>query len=117
MLTKSRITLATALATVALGAPSALAAPVDPVDLRGEHAASLSETKPAADHRSPDAREPTGGGQTAASPVVIEVEEAVPAGFDWTAAIIGMGAGLALAVLAGVGVTGGRRRHAGASTV
>ena len=31
-------------------------------------------------------------------------------GFDWTAAIIGMAGGLALAVLAGVGVAGSRRR-------
>jgi hypothetical protein len=42
---------------------------------------------------------------------VVEVTDPAGAGFDWTAAIIGMGAGLALAVLAGVGVAGGRRRH------
>jgi hypothetical protein len=116
MLTKSRITLATALATVALGTPPALATPSEPADFRGEHAASLSDRpavsdSPAGDHRTPDAVEPF------VRPVVVEIDEAVPAGFDWTAAIIGMGAGLALAVLAGVGVAGGRRRHARPSTV
>ena len=109
MLTKSRITLAAALATLALGASPALA--VAQTDARGEYAASLSETKPSADLRTADAREPVGGGgQTAAQPVVVEIDDGVSSGFDWTAAIIGMGAGLALAVLAVVGVAGGRRR-------
>jgi hypothetical protein len=118
MLTKSRTTLAVALATAALGASPALATAADtaPLDARGEHAASLSVTPPGSDLRSPDAREPVGG-ETSAPPVVVELSDPAVAGFDWTAAIIGMGAGLALAVLAGVGVSGGRRRHAGPSTV
>jgi hypothetical protein len=118
MLSKSRITLAVALSTAAFGTSPALAMAADsaPLDARGEHAASLSATPPGSDLRTPDARVPIGG-ETSASPVVVELSEPAVAGFDWTAAIIGMGAGLALAVLAGVGVSGGRRRHAGPSTV
>ena len=83
----------------------------DNSDLRGEHAAGMSETvtPPADDRRSPDAREPVGG-QGVAQPVVVEVTDPDGGGFDWTAAIIGMAGGLALAVLAGVGVAGSRRR-------
>jgi hypothetical protein len=136
MLTKSRLTLATTLVTVALGASPALAMPAGPDaadarqqdmyastvernsthDARGEHAASLSDTpaaseSPRVDLRDAAAREPF------VQPVVVEVDEPISTGFDWTAAIIGIGAGLALAVLAGVGVAGSRRRHARPRTV
>lgn len=109
MLTKSRLILATALAAMAFVVPPALAAPGSTIDdARGEHAASLSNgavsSSAWSDPRSPDARDPF------VRPVVVEVDEPVSAGFDWTAAIIGLGAGLALAVLAGVGVAGARRR-------
>jgi hypothetical protein len=108
MLAKSRLTLAVALAITALGGAPALAYTTD---ARGEHAASLSDRpvgpeSAQADQRSPDAAEPF------VRPVVVEVDDPISAGFDWTAAIVGMGAGLALAVLAGVGVSGGRRRRA-----
>jgi len=126
MLTKSRLTVATALAAAAIGAQPAYAGPVDPVDprqqdmhastvtrpdhstadARGEHAVELSQqASPQDDRRSPDARAPI-----APQPVVVEVDDPASPGFDWTAAIIGLGAGLALAVLAGVGVAGSRRR-------
>ena len=121
MLTKSRLTLVTALVAAALGAQPAFAGPIDPVqedtqagavqrshavaDARGEHAASLAQTSPQDDRRSPDARVPV-----TSEPVVVEVSDPVSEGFDWTAAIIGLGAGLALAVLAGIGVNGARRR-------
>jgi len=125
MLTKSRLTVATALAAAAIGAQPAYAGPVDPVDprqqdmhastvtrpdrsaddARGEHAASLADSPPTGDLRAEASREPIG-----VQPVVVEVDEPVSSGFDWTAAIIGLGAGLALAVLAGVGVAGSRRR-------
>jgi len=65
-------------------------------------------TLPADDQRSPDARDPLGG-QGVAQPVVVEVTDPDGGGFDWTAAIIGLAGGLALAVLAGVGVAGSRR--------
>ena len=131
MLSSTRSTLAIAIAATILGASPALAMPAD--DLRGENAAALSEhavaqpatgadlrgenaivvsdpgTPPADDQRSPDAREPVGG-QGVAQPVVVEVTDPAGSGFDWTAAIIGMAGGLALAVLAGVGVAGSRRR-------
>lgn len=79
-------------------------------DARGEHAASLSDRRDRspsgvwANLSTPDAREPF------VRPVVVEVSDPAPVGFDWTAAILGTGAGLALAVLAGVGVNGRRRR-------
>lgn len=59
--------------------------------------------------RSPDARYPVGG-QDVAQPVVVGVAHPDGGGFDWTAAIIGMAAGLALTVRAGVAVAGSRRR-------
>jgi hypothetical protein len=124
MLTKSRLTLATALVAAAIGAQPAFAGPIEPVDprqqdmhastvqrpdsvadARGEHAASLAQTSPQDDQRSPDTRVPV-----TSEPVVVEVSDPVSEGFDWTAAIIGLGAGLALAVLAGIGVNGARRR-------
>ena len=130
MFSNTRSTLAIAIAATILGASPALAMPAD--DLRGENAAALSATltqpvghsdlrgenaigvsdpgtPPADDQRSPDAREPVGG-QGVAQPVVVEVTDPAGSGFDWTAAIIGMAGGLALAVLAGVGVAGNRRR-------
>jgi hypothetical protein len=131
MLSNIRSTLAIALAAAILGASPALAMPAGD-DLRGEIAATPQHAvaPPAAgsdlrgenavgtpdpvirladDQRSPDAREPVGG-QGVAQPVVVEVPNPDGTGFDWIAAIIGMGAGLALAVLAGVGVAGGRGR-------
>jgi hypothetical protein len=122
MLTRSHLTIATALAIAALAAPAATAMPADPAggdprqadthastvtpqDARGEHAASLAD-EPAAtvDLRSPDAVEPF------TRPVVVEVDgEPVSPGFDWTSAIVGLAGGLAFAVLAGAAVSGGRR--------
>jgi hypothetical protein len=129
MFSSTRSTLAIAFAATILGASPALAAsggddlrgenaaaqsailtqPGHNSDLRGENAIGASEpgTPPADDQRSPDAREPVGA---LAQPVVVEVTDPHGSGFDWTAAIIGMAGGLALAVLAGVGVAGGRRR-------
>jgi hypothetical protein len=125
MLSKTRRTLAVALAASAIGAAPAAAMPADSgtggkpdprqldmhastvvPDARGENAASIGQAMPSDDLRTADSREPVGS-----QPVVVEVSDPAPAGFDWTAAIIGLGAGLALAVLAGVGVTGTRRRQ------
>ena len=129
MLTKSHLTIATALAVVAIAAPAATAMPVDPrqvdmhastvtpPDARGEHAASLADDPAAsnsrgADQRTPDAVEPF------VRPVVVEVgDDPASPGFDWTAAIIGIAGGLAFAVLAGAAVSGGRRRRTRPSTV
>jgi hypothetical protein len=142
MLTKSRYTVATALAVAAIAAPAATAMPTDQPagqnlpafptpgdpradlrqadmhastvttrDARGEHAASLSGLPDGADLRTPDAVEPF------ERPVVVEVGEPASPGFDWTAAIIGIAGGLALAVLAAAAVSGGRRRHGRPSTV
>src|SRR5215207_9817066 len=133
MLSNTRSTLAVAFAATILGASPALAMPAIDGDLRGENAAALSAqagsrpvtgsdlrgehaidvtdpvTPPANDQRSPDAREPVGG-PGVAQPVVVEVTDPDGSGFDWRAAIIGMAGGLALAVLATVGVAGSRRR-------
>jgi hypothetical protein len=171
MLTRSHLTLATALAIAALAAPAATAMPADPSsgdprqadmhastvtpqDARGEHAASLADPgqadmhastakgtdvaapdqqastvttqdvrgenaasladDPAAtvDLRTPDAAEPF------TRPVVVEVDgEPSSPGFDWTAAIIGLAAGLAFAVLAGTAVSGSRRYRSRPRTV
>ena len=126
MLSKTRSVVAVALAATAFTPAPALAASTDlrgesaaslsthtpgaiaQNDLRGENAAARSDTSPAQDLRTADARQPV---DQPTQPVVVEVTNPADAGFDWTAAIIGMGAGLALAVLAGVGVAGGRRRH------
>ena len=90
---------------------AALTVPRVHSDVRGENAIGVTDTvaPPADDQRSPDAREPVGG-QGVAQPVVVEVTDPDGGGFDWTAAIIGMVAGLALTVLAGVAVAGSRRR-------
>jgi len=128
MFRNTRSTLAIAIAATILGASPALGMPADDLhgenaaarsehavvtgaDLRGENAIGVSDpgTPPADDQRSPDAREPVGG-QGVAQPVVVEVTDPAGSGFDWTAAIIGLAGGLALAVLAGVGVAGSRRR-------
>jgi hypothetical protein len=78
-------------------------------DARGEHAAATSENRAAADgggdQRSPDAVEPF------VRPVVVETGDPSSPGFDWTSAIIGIAGGLALAVLAGAAVGGGRPRR------
>jgi hypothetical protein len=123
MLTTSRTALATALIVAAVGAAPAQAMPVDlrgehaasqsqtsgsnASDARGEHAASLSQTAGgvAPDQRTADAREPF------VRPVVVEVGAPESGGFDWTAAIAGLAGGLAFAILAGIGVTGARRRQ------
>ena len=121
MLTKSRTTLAAALAVVAFGAVPAQGMPIDraqqldmhastveqPADARGEHAAAQSDvvSTTAQDHRTADAREPF------VRPVVVEVGEPVSDGFDWTAGIAGLAGGLALALLASIGVSGARRRQ------
>jgi hypothetical protein len=139
MLTKSRIAVAAGLAALALGAPPALAMPAGPptagktsdprqldmhastveragkqqdrgtADARGEYAASLSEDRadsgvPALDARGEFAREPI------VPPVVVEVDDPVSGGFDWTAGIIGLAGGIAVSVLAGAAVAGSRRR-------
>jgi hypothetical protein len=131
MLNNTRSTLAIVIAATILGASPALAMPGGDDDLRGENAAARSATltqpgshsdlraenaigvtdpvtPPADDQRSPDAREPVGG-HGVAQPVVLEVSNPVGGGFDWTAAIIGMAAGLGLTVLVGAAVTGIRR--------
>ena len=46
----------------------------------------------------------------------LAIAEPASPGFDWTSAIIGAAAGLALAVLAGGAVGGGRVRHGRAGT-
>jgi len=132
MFSNTRSTLAIAFAATILGASPALAVPggddlrgenaaalsaqagsrpVTGSDLRGEHAIDVTDpvTPPANDQRSPDAREPVAG-PGVAQPVVVEVTDPDGGGFDWRAAIIGMAGGLALAVLASVGVAGSRRR-------
>ncbi len=102
MPSKTRRTLAVALAAAILAAaPTSAFATASSGDRRGESAASQSVTG-------------TGVGAPSAPPVVVEVTKPVSGGFDWTAAIIGMSAGLALAVLAGVGVAGGRHRPSAA---
>jgi hypothetical protein len=127
MLTKSHLTLATALAIAALAATAMPAAgdpwaserhadmsadTVTPPDARGEYAADLADEDAAAsDRRTPDAVEQF------TRPVVVEVGEPGSPGFDWTAAIIGVAGGLAFAVLASVAVSGGRRRRSRPRTV
>jgi hypothetical protein len=128
MLTKSRLSIAAVLAAAAIAAPAATAMPADVTaggenatvagtidDARGEHAASLSHPRSvggvAGDQRSPDAVAPF------VRPVVVETGEPSSPGFDWTSAIIGIAGGLALAVLAGAAVTGGRVRHRSTRTV
>jgi|SRR5215218_4028451 len=123
MFPKSRLAITVALATAAVSAPTAAAMPAEPVgtttdargeqaaslDARGEHAASQSQTAPALDLRTADAREPDGG-PVSTQPVVVEVPQPVASGFDWTDAGIGAAGGLALTVLFGSGVVLARRR-------
>jgi hypothetical protein len=139
MRARTHLTIAAALAIMAIGAPAATAMPADPTagekradmhastvtkpdvaressDARGEHAASLADTpavpdSPTGDRRTPDAVEPF------VRPVVVEVGDPVAPGFDWVAAIVGLAGGLGLAVLAGAAVSGGRRRRPRPSTV
>jgi hypothetical protein len=66
-------------------------------DARGEHAVALASTEPL-------------GTEPPTQPVV-NVGEPIADGFDWTDAIIGLGAGLVLAALLGAGVAGGRRHY------
>jgi hypothetical protein len=79
-------------------------------DARGEHAASLANGPAPSDSRGGDRRTPDAV-EPFVRPVVVEVGEPASPGFDWTSAIIGVAGGLALAVLAGAAVSGGRRRH------
>jgi hypothetical protein len=114
MLTKLRITIATTLAIAALGAAPALAiadwnVQGSPPNDKTGNAASLSESRagsdtPAVDARGEFSREPT------IPPVVVEIDDPVSGGFDWTAGIIGLAGGVAVAVLAGAAVAGSRRR-------
>jgi hypothetical protein len=60
----------------------------------------------ASDQRTPDARE----AGAPAQPVVVAVDAPVTTGFDWTAAVIGAGSTLAIAMIAGAGVALMRRR-------
>jgi hypothetical protein len=76
---------------------------------RGEAAASRSQTAPAFDLRTADAREPDSG-PVSTQPVVVEVPESSQPGFDWTDAGIGAAGGLALTVLFGSGIVLARRR-------
>lgn len=142
MLSKSRITLAAVLATAALGSASSLALAAEADDVRGEHAAALADgpvsivptgvqgeyaasladgTAVSERPSSPDSRKGDFRSEAAiepnARPVVVEVGNPVSTGFDWTAAIIGLAGGLAITVLAGVGVARGRRRHGHPRTV
>ena len=66
----------------------------------------IVSTTLASDQRTPDARE---AGAPARS-VVVAVDAPVTAGFDWTAAVIGAGGTLAIAMLAGAGIALMRRR-------
>lgn len=110
MFEKSRSALATAFAVLAVAAPSA-AAMYEPMDVRGEHAAGAtvqqqSSTPGGGDLRSPDAVVPF------ERPVVVEVDGSpAVSGFDWSDAVIGLGIGIALVLLAGAAVATGRRRH------
>jgi hypothetical protein len=115
MLIRSHLMIATALAIVAIAAPAAtaMAERTDGTiaDARAEHAAALADAPAVVeggDQRSPDAVEPF------VRPVVVNTEAPASTGFDWTSAIIGIAGGLALAVLAGAAVSGGRPRQRGA---
>ena len=123
--TPSRI-IAVTFATVALAAPPALpsyssAAPTRDLaigtgpltlapDLRSPDAQAASEriapATVAPDQRTPDARE----AGAPAQPVVVAVDAPVTTGFDWTAAVIGAGGALAIAMIAGAGIALLRRR-------
>ena len=110
MFSKSRLTLVITIATLAFAAPVATAVPID---ARGEHAKSQTQATAApssggfADLRSPDAVQPF------ERPVIVEVGGPVPSsGIDWSAVLIGLGAGAALVLLATAGVVTTRRRHA-----
>ena len=118
MLSTTRQVIAVALAAVAITTAPAFAASGTSTDARGEYAASLTHPRAGVNDARGEysASAPTSAvpvSAPAAAPVVVEVTR--PPGFDWTAAIIGMGSGLALAVLAGVGVTGIRHRPFGPS--
>ena len=60
----------------------------------------------ASDQRTPDARE----AGAPAQPVIVAVDAPVTTGFDWTAAVIGVGGTLAIAMIAGAGIALMRRR-------
>lgn len=104
MFSKSRLTLLITVAALALGAPAASATPTD---VRGEHAIEqgATSTTPFTDVRGDAARE------RFESPVIVEVSEPVAGGFDWSAGVIGLGAGAALVLLAAAAVLTTRRRH------
>jgi hypothetical protein len=130
MFLKSRITLVITIATLVIGAPVATAMPID---ARGEHAKSQSQvsTAPSGDLRGENAASQTQSvasgperftavdlrGDAAREPFVrpVVVEVGAPASsrdVDWSAALVGLGAGAALVLLATAGVVTTRRRHA-----
>jgi hypothetical protein len=120
MLTRTRRIATAALAVAAMGAQPAVAMPSEPtggtgnsIVPMGEHAASLNGLEPSAatpqrelgDLRTESAQEPF-------QPVVVEVEEQVASGFDWSAAGIGAAGGLALVLIGGAAVAVARHRPA-----
>ena len=107
MLTTQRRTIAATIAALAFAAPSALASPADLRTPDARDAGQRAEPSALApDQRSPDARD--SGAQ--AQPVIVEVDAPVATGFDWTAAVIGAGGALAIAVISGAGIALMRRR-------
>jgi hypothetical protein len=143
MLTKSRLTIAAALAAAALAAPAASAMPADSVvndqpanrtaadprqqdmhastvtapDARGEHAASIADPPAVAvANGGGDQRSPDAV-EPFVRPVVVETGDPASPGFDWTSAVIGIAAGLAFAALAGAAVSGSRPRRRRPHTV
>ncbi len=120
MLTRTRRIATAALAVAAIGSQPAVAMPYEPtggnsssIAPMGEHAASLSDIEPRpvpterelGDLRTESAQEPF-------QPVVVEVEEQVASGFDWSAAGIGAAGGLALVLIGGAAVALARHRPA-----
>jgi hypothetical protein len=119
MLTRTRRIITAALAVAAIGAQPAFAMPYEPtgggssIAPMGEHAASLNGIEPRdlapqsepRDLRTDAARDPV-------QPVVVEVEEQLTAGFDWSAAGIGAAGGLALVLIGGAAVMFARHRPA-----
>jgi hypothetical protein len=116
MLIRTRRIIIAALAVAAVGAPPAVAMPAEPtgggsIAPMGEHAASLNGIEP---RDIPPATEPgdlrTDAAREPVQPVVVEVEEQIAAGFDWSAAGIGAAGGLALVLIGGALVMFARHR-------
>ena len=106
MLSTTRHTLAVAIATAFRASPALATASTATSAARTPHRSRRRSRR--GDHRSENARSRSAEASRRTARR-LEVTKPAGGGFDWTAAIIGMGAGLALAVLAGVGVAGGRR--------